>query len=340
MHILGLANGSVQGNSEILLKVALMAAREADPSITVSWVHVPSVSIPRNPRPMEAQMDISLGTIDSMRAGDDRDYVADDRGAVLDAILDADAIIISSPTYSHQVPGAIKALFDRIGGPYIDASFPRIVRQGQAAGNPKYANIKFDPRLQNPRVVGFMAFGGSKSADQFTMALPSLHVLVYPLHAKVVDQFIGYGVGARGAILLHPALMERAKQLGRNVVSQMGKAFDDAQYLGPKDEFSCPNCHLSKLELLGKYNTIGCTTCGTQGKLVILADGRIRPDWESNSVWSSITMEGKLKHAREIGEWGMEEQPKLKSIEQEKQLWLDLDIPRVSLPSNCTPFKL
>lgn len=340
MHILGLANGSLQGNSEILLKAALNAAQKEDPSPTVSWIHVPSVSIPRNPKPLEGQLDISLGTVDSMKAGNDHDSVPDDREAVLTAILDADAIIISTPTYSHQPPGVIKALFDRIGGPYVDASFAELVRQGQAAEDPNFANMKFDPRLQKPRVAGFMAIGGSRTPDQFTMALPSLHVLVYPIHAKVVDQFIGQGVAARGSVLLQPELMEMARQLGRHIVSQMGKHFDDAQYLGPRDESSCPNCHLSKIELLGKDKSIGCITCGARGKLVILPNQEIRFDWEDNSIWSCITMEGKLKHSKEIGAWGMEEQQKLKSIEKEKQSWLDLHAPKVPLPSESIWSKL
>ena len=340
MHILGLANGSLQGNSEILLKAALTAAQEEDPSLTTSWFHVSSVSIPRNPKPLEGQLDISLGTIDSMKAGNDHDSAPDDRKTVFNAILDADAIIISTPTYSHQPPGVIKALFDRIGGPYVDASFAELVRQGQAAGDPKFVNMKFDPRLQKSRVAGFMAIGGSRTPDQFTMALPSLHALVYPMHAKVVDQFIGQRVAARGAILLQPELMERARQLGQNIVSQMGKHFDDAQYLGPKDESSCPNCHLTKVEILGKDKSIGCITCGTRGKMVILPNQEIGFDWEENSIWSCITMEGKLKHSKEIGAWGMEEQQKLKSIEKEKHAWLDLHIPKVPLPSESTSPKL
>jgi hypothetical protein len=51
MHILGLCNGAIRGNSEILLKAALKAAVASDPTITVSWIHVPSIALPRNPKP-------------------------------------------------------------------------------------------------------------------------------------------------------------------------------------------------------------------------------------------------------------------------------------------------
>lgn len=50
-------------------------------------------------------------------------------------------------------------------------------------------------------------------------------------------------------------------------------------------------------------------------------------------------MEGKLKHSKKIGAWGMEEQQKLKST-QEKHAWLDLHIPKILLPRKSTSPKL
>lgn len=100
------------------------------------------------------------------------------RKAILNVILDADAIIISTPTYSHQPPGVIKALFDRIGGPYVDASFAELVRQGQAAGDPNFANMNFDPRLQKPRVLA-----------SWPLAVPELPILwLYPVSMSSFTQ--------------------------------------------------------------------------------------------------------------------------------------------------------
>ena len=50
-------------------------------------------------------------------------------------------------------------------------------------------------------------------------------------------------------------------------------------------------------------------------------------------------MEGKLKHFRDIGAWGIEEQQKLESIE-EKQSCLDMRIPKFPLPTGSTSPKL
>lgn len=62
MQILGLANGTPAGNSEILLKAALTAATESDSSITTSWIHVPSISIPTNPAPLDSPVGFDLAS--------------------------------------------------------------------------------------------------------------------------------------------------------------------------------------------------------------------------------------------------------------------------------------
>lgn len=136
----------------------------------------------KEPKPLEGQLDISLGTVDSMKAGNNHDSVPDDRKAALNAILDAGAIIISTPTCSLQ---------------FVKHKLPE---------TPNLPVSNSIPDCRNRE--------SSASWLQYTMALPSLHILVYPLHAKVVDQFIGQGVSTRGAIFLHPELMERARQLG------------------------------------------------------------------------------------------------------------------------------
>lgn len=57
---------------------------------------------------------------------------------------------------------------------------------------------------------------------------------------------------------------------------------------GPK-EFSCPNCHLNKIELLGKTNPF---TCGTRGKLVILPNQDIRLGWEESRSGAASQWKG------------------------------------------------
>lgn len=336
MHILGLCNGSIHGNSEILLKAALTSATASRPDTTLSWLHVPSLLIPRNPAPLRGTMDISMGQNSShMGATSTPSHSVDDRRAALNAILDADAIIISSATYSHQPPGFLKVLMDRIGGPFLDVGFTTKALREKEAGNPQFKDFQADPRLLKPRVLGFLMTGGSNSPDQYSMALPSMHLYFYCLHAKVVDQYIGQGFSNPGAVLLDEGVMERAKLLGRNVAGQMGKAYEEVEYLGPRSEMSCPNCYLAAIEFFGTAeNNIGCITCGTMGKLAVGKDGVVRPQWEEDSVWSCLTMRGKTKHAEDILAWGAVEKPKMASVQEEKQRWVEMDIPKVALPSD------
>ncbi|PLB44761.1 flavo protein [Aspergillus steynii IBT 23096] len=341
MHILGIANGSLNGNSEILLKAALTGASKYDPSITSSWLHSPSVQVPRNPAPLQGAQDVSAGTNAVMRSAQpNADTDLDDRAAVLNAILDADALIISTPIYSHQPAGMLKALVDRILGPFVDAALAKKTIEGRESGDPRFQGKEIDSRLLKPRVVGFMAVGGSTMSDQITMALPTLHNLVYSLHAKVVDQVVFQGYGAPGSVLVTgtedaPA---RAQQLGRHVASQLGKTFDEAEYLGPVPEGACPFCHLAKIDLFcTRDNAVGCVTCGAEGKLEVGEDGVIRPVWNENSSISSITMAGKERHIEDVMRTGKQEMQRLQSdsaLLRKQEYWRGVRIPVVALPSN------
>ncbi|KAL9562745.1 hypothetical protein ACKAV7_013097 [Fusarium commune] len=327
MHILGLSAGSVKGNSEILLKAALSAASGTDRSITTSWIHVPSVSIPMNPRALETTIDVTNNGLNNTGHSSNQVRVPDDRQAVLDAVLDADAYLIVAPTYMHQAPGTLKNLFDRIGGPYTDRGFAELILRGRAAGDPKWKDAKFDPRLDKSRVAAFICFGGSVTEDQFTMTLPTVYSCVYSLHAKAVDQIYGTGIAGPGSVLAQPQFMERAKQLGRNLVSQIGKTFETARYLGDHEPGSCPNCHLPKMEFLPKNgkNAIGCVTCGAWGRLVAQPDGKILASWDEDSIWTCITMKGKVKHSEDVIRSSIAGKAQVTSTQAEKQRWLDLN---------------
>jgi len=305
MKILGLSNGSTNGNSETLLKAALLAARATDPSITISLIRIFDVSVPRNPSPLTGTQDITSSLIGLPKGKSELNgstspsfEVPDDRRAVLDALLDADAIILSSAIYSRQPPGPLKNLTDRILGPFTDPSFAyRAHEARQGRGDPKHADVQFDERLLKPRVAGLIAIGGSpeRNTEQFTMALPTMNVLVGSLHAKVVDQYLLRGYAMPGAVLLDGGeAVGRAEELGRNVASQIGNEFEKARYLGPSEDGACPYCHLAQIEMEWTANKVYCITCGLDGKLEADGEGKIRPRWNENPKDCFLTMKGKL----------------------------------------------
>ncbi|KAI1052758.1 hypothetical protein LB507_009792 [Fusarium sp. FIESC RH6] len=334
MHILGLCNGSLHGNSEVLLKAALKAAAATDSSITVSWIHVPAVVLPRQHLPF--RHDASMVPY----RDDGEEYQSgkrepDDREAVFEAVMDADAIIIASPVYSHQPAGTLKALADAILGPYADVSVAYDVKRRQEEGDESVKDVKIDPRDFKPRVAGFIAVSGSNPTfpEQWTMALPTLQTCIYPIHSRVVDQVVLSGYASPGSVLADSrAALQRAELLGRRVASRMGKPYDEAQYLGPEESGSCPYCHLLKIEFR-EGNKVVCITCGADGHLELGPGGNIRPKWDEDSSVSCLTLKGKIQHRYDIRDKMALEQPKLASVSSAFAKWKTLEFPLAPLPS-------
>jgi len=95
-----LCTGSINDNSEILPKAALKAAAAFDPSITGFMDSRPSVAVPRNPKQLIHRTIIpSRGNEEEVN--ESAPVELDDRETVFNTIMDADALIIAIPVYSH-----------------------------------------------------------------------------------------------------------------------------------------------------------------------------------------------------------------------------------------------
>ena len=123
--------------------------------------------------------------------------IPDDRPALVDAILLADALIISCPIYTRQPAGLLKAFTDTALGPFVDAAFVSRALKQQAAGiarfNDYVKDYVPDERVLKNRVVGLIAVGGATCTEWGALALPGLQQCVFSLHAKVVDQILVRG---------------------------------------------------------------------------------------------------------------------------------------------------
>lgn len=141
------------------------------------------------------------------------------------------------------------------------------------------------------------------------------------------------GFAHAGAVLTDPGAMTRASKVGKNVTSQIGRPFDDAEYLGPEEDGSCPYCHLLKFEFKGDDNRVRCITCGAAGELKSRPDGRLRPVWEEDSDLSCVTLKGKWQHVDDITEGLSIERQKLPMVAAELNGWKAVEVPLVALPS-------
>jgi multimeric flavodoxin WrbA len=258
-RVLGLSAGNAGGSAEIVLCTALGATGGADAEL------------------------VRLADLDLTAAGD-LDWL-------WEKLVDADALIVSTPIMSRTIAASLKLLVDRLLGPNADAAIIEQLVALRRSGTEPAVPFRVDERVLRPRVAGFLAVGGSLTPQWKTLALPLLHTVTFSMHIAVVDQVVFGGAGTPQSILLDDDALDRAARLGANVASQLGKAFDDVDYLG--EPGLCPLCHLNVIELHG--TDAACATCGARGTL--RADGSI--SW-TDLTTSVLTMTEKRAHGAEI----------------------------------------
>jgi multimeric flavodoxin WrbA len=267
-HLLGLGCGQPRGSAEILLKAALAEAETAGASVEL--VRLDELHIPSGPDAPEP----------------------DDIWWFWERLVACDGLIVSTPIISRTVAARLKLLVDRLLGPNADAAIIEELVAVQRAGGDPVVPFRVDERVLKPRVAGFIAVGGSLTSQWKTLALPILHTTTFSMHMAVVDQVQFAGAGTPRSIVLDSAAIERAQRLGRNVATQLGRAFEDAVYLGD-DPGLCPMCHLDVIVLRGR--AVECATCGARGELG--DDLTVRWTELESSV---ISMTEKRAHYREI----------------------------------------
>jgi multimeric flavodoxin WrbA/Zn-finger nucleic acid-binding protein len=271
-RLLGLGCGQPNGSAELLLKAALMAAETA--GAEVELVRLDELRIPSGPDPVKP----------------------DDAWWLWERLVEADALIVSTPIISRTVAARLKLLGDRLLGPNADAAIIEELVRLRRAGQEPAVPFRVDERVLKPRVAGFIAVGGSLTSQWKTLTLPVMHTITFSMQIAVVDQVQFEGAGTPRSIALDEAALDRAGRLGRNVAEQIGRPFDQASYRGD-DPGLCPHCHLDVVVLRG--TRVECATCGARGTL--LADGG-EVSVRFGDEGSVITMAEKREHFFEIQE--------------------------------------
>src|SRR6476469_8373584 len=267
--VLGLGCGQPHGSAEILLKAALRAA-EAE-GAQVELVRLDELRLP---------------------SGAAEGAEPDDAWWLWERLVECDGLIVSTPIISRTVAARLKLLADRLLGPNADAAIIEELAAVRRAGGEPAVPFRVDERVLKPRVAGFIAVGGSLTSQWKTLTLPILHTTTFSMQTAVVDQVQFEGAGTPRSIVLDPAALDRAALLGRNVASQLGRSFDEAEYRGDEPGL-CPLCHLDVIVLRGR--DVECATCGARGKL----DGDAGVRW-TDLTCSVISMDEKRAHFAEI----------------------------------------
>jgi multimeric flavodoxin WrbA len=285
--IIGLSCGRVNGNSEILLKEALMGAEE---------IGIQSEII----RAMELRVNHCDGceacSIAMARGKESRCSIKDDDVEwILEKVLVEDcALIVSVPLYHLRPNACFEIIHERM--------LPTMFRNPQI--------------LKKTRVGAIISVGGGEP-EWTPLGLTSANIFVQ--HTRIlVDQFQVNFVGRSGAVLARPEYLERARELGRRVAKAMMLPIEEVKFMGEDKGSSCPVCHCDTLQVFGKLPEVYCPVCWVRGVLSLNGD-EMNIAWdEEGAKYPRFSEKGVSKHLQFIKKlqekFYTEDQPKVKEL--------------------------
>ncbi len=290
MKILGISCGRRMSNTEILVKEALMGAKEA--GAEVEFVRLQDLNLKPCTGCNACVIDLfqNAGTGDCVLKGDDFKFIDE-------KMLECDGLIVGAPIYEKSPPGQLKILADRMG-PSHDIAFRMIARQMREQ-NPDIPGKGPDERSFKPKAASLIAVGGSEWDN---LALPMMHMFTMSMQYEVVDKQLINWVALPSMIAMDDERLRRANYSGRHVVESLKKPLDEAEYIG--DKGVCPICHSKLFEIrdVNEGYPVICGICGVKGKLST-ESGNVSFDiLEEEIPLSHVKVSGKFNHARELKE--------------------------------------
>ena len=278
--VLGITAGRKDSNSEILLKEALLACR--DQGAEVKMINLRDYNIIECTGCTACTHGMSSGknvgcTLSKM----------DDKEAIMEVMLNVDAIIASAPTYD-LMPTATFSKFMHRNLAYESAFLEHI-------GAIEHKD----------RVAGLIAVGGSTRSWQ-SMALESMQATCFTNDFKVIDMYLATRVPAAKQCLLDDEMIKRAYKIGQNIMKSLNTPVKERKWLGEEDMGWCPNCHSNAL-VLGEVQwddlhfPVECQVCGAGGNLEKSETGKWKFVIQEDGLCRDrTTVEGREEHLKEI----------------------------------------
>lgn len=317
MKVLGISAGHAFGNSELLLREALMGAEEAGAEVEL---------IRLNDFEIKHCIGCQTCTMNMMQKGMDNKCIQkDDFPLLREHLLECDAVIYSAPVFLIRPIASLLKLSDRLG-PFHDVG-------GLESIGMRGPQSPLDQRLFKQRCAGFIAVGGAIREEYLSMGLPLMNDLIYPMHIKVVDQVEVRDSNAGGHALIHDDKVARCRQLGKNVAMNAGKAEEDMQWCGDW-EGTCPVCHGNLMTVNNGDETVTCAICGIKGKMR-MENGKMKVTFPKEQ-WnhSRLTRQECAFHYAEIFESPGKFQGIAEEVKRREKKSREYDIPMVKPEKN------
>jgi len=279
--IMGITAGKRDGNSEILLKEALLYCQEAGAEVTM--INLRDYNI----IDCSGCTTCSMGMAQGKNVGcvyDDKD----DKKRIMDVMLAQDGLIFSAPTYDLECTATMSKFLQRSLS--YETAFLETIHAIE----------------HRDRVGALISVGGSTRSWQ-SMALETLQAGMFTCDVKVIDMMLATRVPAKGQCLLNDDLIARARQMGEHLMEAVNTPASKREWLGDEDMGWCPNCHSNALILGeeqwdGLHFSIECQVCGAGGTLEQTSEGKWKFVIQEDGLCRDrTTVEGRAHHLREIG---------------------------------------
>ncbi|OOM78544.1 putative NAD(P)H-dependent FMN-containing oxidoreductase YwqN [Clostridium puniceum] len=311
MKVLGITCGRKNGNTEILVKEALMGAEELGAEVEL-------VSL--NDLTLKPCTGCNACVVSLLGRASNGDCVLkDDFNFIENKIMECDGLILGSAIYEKGPTGLLKILSDRMG-PSHDVAFRMIAKknreeQGITTGKP------IDERSFKTRSASIIAVGGS---EWDTLALPLMQLTLISSHMDVVDKMLVNWTGLPGNILFNDEALEKARNSGRHVVktllAQTDRSLSDdkekPEYIG--EQGLCPLCHSKLIEIRNEdknYPAI-CGMCGVKGTLNVV-DNKVKFEIsEEDKHHAHVFLSGKFEHGDELNNVALKKNPRASELPQ------------------------
>ena len=289
--VLGISFGRKMGNTEVMIKQALLECEEA--GFDIKFIRADDLNI----HICTGCMSCVVGMISGRGKGGC--VLKDDFHIIDEAIMESDAVIVGSPVYEMTPTGNFKVVCDRIG-PSHDVSFRKTTYDaGIEAGKNK--SLLPDERSFKKRVGALVAVGGAMTENWVTFAIPTMFAFPMSLGIDVIDTYKYYKAMSYEHVLGNETAMNRMSTLGQNIIAALNAETEEERVKWRGDHTGvCPVCHNDMLTVSHKGMEVECPTCGIIGELKV-DNGEIEVHFsEEEQARSRMKYAGNLEHSTEI----------------------------------------
>lgn len=311
--VLGVTAGRKDSNSEILLKEALLECKNQGADVRMINLRDYNIEECTGCTACTHGMTNGKNVGCTLKNKDDKD-------AIMEVMLNVDAVIFSAPTYD-LMPTATFSKFMHRNLAY-ESSFL------EAIGAVEHRD----------RVAGLIAVGGSTRSWQ-SMALESMQATCFTNDFKVVDMLLATRVPAPKQCLLHDDLIEKARKLGENIMKSLNTPASERKWLGEEDMGWCPNCHsnaliLGEVQWDGLHFPVECQVCGAGGNLEKTEDGKWKFVIQENGLCRDRTdVKGRQHHCEEIAatQGGFYTKENLATVKEKFEKYKNINFPGIEI---------